>query len=438
MQMIGINDPNITYDNNTNQYDKVKSNGTTTVVWNLKLTYPKTCENCGILMNNNGFKKVSYKGPTTAAGLTTIKIKKQKYICKKCKSTAIAILNDVNKCDHILRIVKVQAALDYSTSSSVKEIANRYEISSNTVMRQAKGLAAYHKIGYHYIPKNIAFDDFKSGKMSPSGMSMALMNSDNRQLIDIIQSRQGNYLESYFLRYSLSARLAVKTVTVDLFSPYRGLIKRVFPNAQIIADRFHIINRVYVALNQERIKLMNYFGSGTPEYRQLKNLYKLLFKKENELDYKIYKPRRNFKYALLTDKDVVRRLLSLSPSLRDAYEYYQDLTYIVTVSHDEEALEHILNPNKTDKQYPNLPKTMKKARKTLKKHKEEIINSFKYSFSNGPLEGINNKIKVINRTAYGYRNFYNFRLRILSSFSNTYFSMTYNKKATELIENSVA
>lgn len=138
--------------------------------------------------------------------------------------------------------------------------------------------------------------------MAPSGMSMALMNSDNRRLINIIESRQGNYLESYFLRYSLSARLSVKTVTVDLFSPYRGLINRVFPNAKIIADRFHIINRLYVALNQERIKLMNYFGSGIPEYRQLKNLYKLLFKKENQLDYKIYKPRRNFKYTSLMIK----------------------------------------------------------------------------------------------------------------------------------------
>ncbi|WP_395392029.1 transposase [Fructilactobacillus sanfranciscensis] len=302
MQMIGINDPNITYDDNTNQYDKVKSNGTATVVWNLKLTYPRNCENCNILMNNNGFKKVIYKGPTTAAGLTTIRIKKQKYICNKCKNTAIAILNDINKFDHILRVVKIQAALDYSTSSGLKDISKRYEISSNTVMRQGKGLAAYHKIGYHYIPKNIAFDDFKSGKMAPSGMSMALMNSDNRRLFDIIESRQGNYLESYFLRYSLSARLSVKTVTVDLFSPYRGLINRVFPNAKIIADRFHIINRLYVALNQERIKLMNYFGSGIPEYRQLKNLYKLLFKKENQLDYKIYKPRRNFKYTPLMIK----------------------------------------------------------------------------------------------------------------------------------------
>ncbi|WP_103434266.1 transposase [Fructilactobacillus sanfranciscensis] len=141
---------------------------------------------------------------------------------------------------------------------------------------------------------------------------------------------------------------------------------------------------------------------------------------------------------IFNDKEVVRKLLTLSSSLRDAYEYYQDLTYIVTVSHDEKPLESILNPTKSDKQYTKLPESMKKARETLKKHKEEITNSFKYNFSNGPLEGINNKIKVIIRTAYGYRNFYNFRLRILSSFSNTYFSMTYNKKATELIKNSVA
>ncbi|NDR77676.1 transposase [Fructilactobacillus sanfranciscensis] len=97
-------------------------------------------------------------------------------------------------------------------------------------------------------------------------------------------------------------------------------------------------------------------------------------------------------------QEAVRKLLTLSSSLRDAYEYYQDLTYIVTVSHDEKPLESILNPTKSDKQYTKLPESIKKARKTLKKHKEEITNSFKYNFSNGPLEGINNKIKVIIRT----------------------------------------
>ncbi|MGC6767271.1 transposase [Enterococcus sp. LJL51] len=50
----------------------------------------------------------------------------------------------------------------------------------------------------------------------------------------------------------------------------------------------------------------------------------------------------------------------------------------------------------------------------FKKHKQGITNAFRYSFSNGVTEGLNNKIKVIKRVAYGYRNFYHFRSGIYS------------------------
>ena len=65
------------------------------------------------------------------------------------------------------------------------------------------------------------------------------------------------------------------------------------------------------------------------------------------------------------------------------------------------------------------------------KHFDEIINSFIYGFSNGPIEGSNNKIKVIKRTAYGFRSFKNFRLRILISFKNSFYSMNYKQKAAD-------
>ena len=50
--------------------------------------------------------------------------------------------------------------------------------------------------------------------------------------------------------------------------------------------------------------------------------------------------------------------------------------------------------------------------KTFKKYREEIKNTFETSYSNGPLECMNNHIKVIKRNAYGMRNFYNFKLRL--------------------------
>ncbi len=66
----------------------------------------------------------------------------------------------------------------------------------------------------------------------------------------------------------------------------------------------------------------------------------------------------------------------------------------------------------TEKHYNRNNKLLKTSIKTFKKYLDHIKNSLSYNYSNGPLEGINNKIKVIKRTAFGYRSFLNFRRRI--------------------------
>ena len=55
---------------------------------------------------------------------------------------------------------------------------------------------------------------------------------------------------------------------------------------------------------------------------------------------------------------------------------------------------------------------MDQALKTFRQSERAIVNALSYDYSNGLVEGINNKIKIIKRTAYGYRNFSNFRNRI--------------------------
>src|SRR5699024_10801569 len=59
---------------------------------------------------------------------------------------------------------------------------------------------------------------------------------------------------------------------------------------------------------------------------------------------------------------------------------------------------------------------IKTSIKTLKKHLYYIENSFLYPYNNGCIEGVNNKIKVLNRVAYGYKNFYYFKNRIMLHF----------------------
>ncbi|WP_268890014.1 transposase [Limosilactobacillus urinaemulieris] len=141
-------------------------------------------------------------------------------------------------------------------------MAKSLGVSDWTVRRVITSLDSSFKPNYRWLPRHLAFDDFKSGKMAPSGMSMILMDIERHRTLDIILSRRNRYLRTYFLRYDRSARLAVQTVTVDLCTPYRRLIQELFPNAIILADHFHVVAQAYRALNQIRIQAMNNAGKG--------------------------------------------------------------------------------------------------------------------------------------------------------------------------------
>src|SRR5699024_1386726 len=82
------------------------------------------------------------------------------------------------------------------------------------------------------------------------------INNITHEVIDIIENRQQQYLLDYFMRFSYDARKKVQTVTIDMYSPYIGVIKSCFPNAKIIIDRFHIVQHLNRYLNQMRIKTM--------------------------------------------------------------------------------------------------------------------------------------------------------------------------------------
>ena len=134
---------------------------------------------------------------------------------------------------------------------------------------------------------------------------------------------------------------------VDLYDPYRNLNIEIFPNAIIVADHFHIVVQAYTALNATRIYVMNQYGKVTHEYRALKHYAKLLMTSSEKIDFIHYYRRINFKYASLSNTEVIERLLEMSNDLRTAYEYYQDLLYVIS-HHDVKALDELLEKNAND------------------------------------------------------------------------------------------
>lgn len=429
---LGIKDSHLELD--TAHFKNVIESHDNQVVVHLIQSYPLRCPRCGQLMLKNGFKIVNVLGPSLHYQPTIWSIRNQKYLCKPssaCPSTIteLAKVKDIKYRHHISQAIKQQVMIQLTANESQIDIAKELGISDWTVRRVIFNLDQFFKPNYHWLPRHIAFDDFKSGRFAPSGMSMILMNIENHRTIDIILSRRNRYLRNYFPRYDRAARLAVRTVTVDLYTPYRHLIHELFPHAIIIADHFHVVAQAYRALNKIRVKAMNQAGNGSHQWRALKHFWKLILTPAGLLKYDNYWSRRNFGYTQLTDVEVIQRLLAFNDDLKQAYRYYQDL--ILAINHrSKDELNHLLAIKWTQ-----LPQSLQKVQRTLRRHRKEIITSFKYGdYTNGPVEGTNNKIKAIKRTAYGFRNFFNFRARILLALPNSYFAINWKNKRTAHVQ----
>ncbi|MGN9121908.1 transposase, partial [Turicibacter bilis] len=89
------------------------------------------------------------------------------------------------------------------------------------------------------------------------------------------------------------------------------------------------------------------------------------------------------------------------------YDFYQTIKQAIKLRNFDAFHHAIQNPSDL------LSPEMKTALKTLTNYQDYIKNTIETSYTNGVLEGINNKIKVIKRMAFGYRSFYHFKARIL-------------------------
>lgn len=245
-------------------------------------------------------------------------------------------------------------------------------------------------------------------------MSFIFLNAVTHEVIDIVENRQQSYLSDYFMRYSMKARLQVKTITMDMYSPYIGLIKDCFPKAEIIIDRFHIVQHLNRALNQVRIQTMNDIRYTQPsDYKKLKRQWKVVLKNESDLNFKDFFTHRLYT-GMVSEYVMANYLVEISPRLRDTYVLVNNLKGALR-NHRFTLFKSLLKGAKK-RTYPRKVRTVLN---TLEKYIEPIANAFKYTLSNGPIEGINNRIKNIKRSGYGYRNFYNLKSRIFISFKLT-------------------
>ena len=392
--LLEIKDPNITI------LDVLDAGTHKEIIAKLDYPAPK-CPHCQGQMAKYDFQKESKIPYLECAGYKTlIRLRKRRFRCQDCRKMAVAETSLVKKNHQIATIVNQKIAQKLIEKVSMTAIAESLAVSTSTVIRKLKEFK--FKTDLSYLPTHMSWDEysFKKGKMS-----FIAQDFDSRKILAILDGRTQATIRNHFLRYSRQVRNGVKVITMDMFSPYYDLARQLFPCAKIVLDRFHIVQHLSRAMSRVRVQIMNQLDRKSHEYKALKRYWKLIQQDSRKLSHKrFYRP--TFRMHL-TNQEILEKLLSYSQELREHYELYQLLLF----HFQEKQAEHFFGL--IEERIACINPIFQTVFKTFLKDKDKIINALELPYSNAKLEATNNLIKVIKRNAFGFRNFDNFRTRIL-------------------------
>lgn len=307
----------------------------------------------------------------------------------------------------------------HSTYSSV---ATDYHVSVHSVMNI---FDEYITCTRRSLDEYVSFDEFYLGSKHKNKYAFIIYNPIKDEIIDVVPCRHKNYLIKYFLEnYSYEERSKVKFVSIDMYLPYKQVIKKVFQNPIIAVDSFHVIEHLTKAMDDFRIKTMSSFSTNTDKlinndiiYYFLKKFHYFFTKDFDKIysgDIKVPKIKSKMK------KDqILKFLLSIDKNLTEAYELKEQYRFFNTHTIERtllvegriESFAHKFRstPNELFQEFGN----------TILNWIDEICNSFVYlngkRLSNGPIESVNSRIKIILKNACGVTSFNRLRNRIMYS-----------------------
>lgn len=332
---------------------------------------------------------------------TKLILKKTRLLCLNCNKRFDMFYGDIVnfrfRCANEL-FFNIISDLKH-TSSTFKDVANRNFVSTGVVIRYShlfSFLMQWENITS--LPKHIGIDEFK-GNCDGSKYLFHIFDLDTSKTVCILKSRKCDDLISFF--NSIENRNEVELVTMDLYSPFKNAVKAKLKNATIVADRFHYTRIVSNSLDELRLQI----------WRNLPKEEKKFFK---YIKLALLKDKINIsEEQTIEHKLKLERAFEHNRDLEKGYNLYQDFLRIKNGNNYRQKAK--LFSTWIDRALSSGLTEFESAANTLLQWNKEILNSFKYTYTNSSTEGKNNKIKVIKRTAYGFRKTKNFQIRIMLS-----------------------
>ena len=265
---------------------------------------------------------------------------------------------------------------------SAKEIGCRFNVSSVTAMRYFN----YFNKKLTTLPEVISLDEFK-GNSGGQKYNSIIVDPKEKVVLDILPNRLENDLVKYFSQFSNKNN--VKYFICDMNPHFREVARTCFSQATIVADKYHVIRQVYWAMEKVRKN----------EQNKLPKQHRIYFKKSRNLLMK--------RIEKLTPEEMDRLALmfEIAPRLADAYRIKNDFLTVIRSKSSAEGKQRLVDWL-FSVEVMNLPE-FSDCTKAYHNWFKEIINSMDVPWTNGYIEGCNNKTKVLKRVSYGMRNFNN-------------------------------
>lgn len=278
---------------------------------------------------------------------------------------------------------------------TVKRVAQKEGVGEGLVRRcvaeeigkmlEAKGMGK--------TPELIGLDEFSVRKKRL--YHTAICDLVNREVMEVVEGQGRQRVEEYLNR--LTEPEKVKAVAMDMHEPFRQAVQQCLPGAKVVADKFHVIRHINEAV--DRVRSRHQGGNAKSKRRELyRSRYTLL---------------KGVEKLVQGERDKLTRLFLCYPEVRKAWELKEDFRawYRETDRMKAEKTLAELGDKIIQSGLPEFTALLP----MFSNWRDEILNYFNYRITNGFVEGKNNRIKTIKRTAYGYRNMDNFRMRILAT-----------------------
>lgn len=304
----------------------------------------------------------------------------------RCRSCRYVFTEDDPACGRrrrTTRRLRNEAALQ-AQEATVKAVARWQGVSEGLVQRS--WLETYAAVSAPAKPHAfLGVDGFCVRR--PGVMWTGLWDLQTRKAVAVLPGVRQRDVQKLLERHA--ERDKVKAVVTDLSEPNRQAIEMALPDAAIVADKFHVVSLVHQALQEVR------GGRRLPG-----NTAWLLHHNVERL-----RPQDSARLA---------QTLRTNPVLATAWRLKEELHAVYRARMEERARE--LLGRWLDEASASGLEPFRRTARTLRKWQKEVLNYWRYPLTNAMVEGKHNRVKVLKRRAYGYRNDRVFSLRILNLF----------------------